>query len=67
MGTDIKPIVKKMDDIFRMLWKKLRRDNKELFQSESAIKDSAIFKAFPLHKLTEEQEEVKKIFWSGNE
>ena len=49
-----------MDDIFRMIWKKLRRDNKELFPSESAIKDSAVFKASPLHKLTEEQEEVKK-------
>lgn len=49
-----------MDDIFRMVWKKLRRDNKELFPSESAIKDSAVFKASPLHKLTEEQEEVKK-------
>ena len=50
-----------MDDIFQMVWKKLRRDNKELFPSESAIKDSAVFKASPLHKLTEEQEEVKKI------
>lgn len=49
-----------MDDIFRMVWKKLRRDNKELFPSESAIKDSAVFKASPLHKLTEEQEEIKK-------
>lgn len=49
-----------MDDIFRMVWKKLRRDNKELFPSESAIKDSAVFKASPLHKLTEEQEVVKK-------
>lgn len=48
-----------MDDIFRMVWKKLRRDNKELFPSESAIKDSAVFKASPLHKLTEEQEEIK--------
>lgn len=44
-----------MDDIFRMVWKRLRRDNKELFPSESAIKDSAVFKASPLHKLTEEQ------------
>ena len=49
-----------MDDIFRMVWKKLRRDNKELFPSESAIKDSAVFKASPLHKLTEEQEGIKK-------
>lgn len=48
-----------MDDIFQMIWKKLRRDNKELFPSESAIKDSAVFKASPLHKLTDEQEAVK--------
>ena len=48
-----------MDDIFQMIWKKLRKDNKELFPSESAIKDSAVFKASPLHKLTEEQEAVK--------
>ena len=49
-----------MDDIFRMIWKKLHRDNNELFPSESAIKDSAVFKASPLHKLTEEQEKVKR-------
>lgn len=48
-----------MNDIFQMMWKKLRRSNKELFPSESVIKDSAIFKASPLHKLTDEQEQVK--------
>lgn len=48
-----------MDSIFRMIWRKLRRDNRELFPSESTIKDSAVFKASPLHKLTEEQEEIK--------
>lgn len=48
-----------MDDIFRMVWKELRKDNKELFPRESAIRDSAVFKASPLHKLTEEQEQVK--------
>lgn len=48
------------DDVFQMVWKKLRRDNKELFPNESAIKDSAVFKASPLHKLTEEQEKIKK-------
>lgn len=49
-----------MEDIFRMIWEKLRRDNKELFPVESAIKDSAVFKASPLHKLSKEQEEIKK-------
>lgn len=48
-----------MDSIFQMIWEKLRIENKELFPSESAIKDSAVFKASPLHKLTEEQEEIK--------
>lgn len=48
-----------LDDIFHMVWKKLRSDNKELFPSESAIKDSAVFKASPLHKLTPEQENIK--------
>ncbi len=48
-----------MNDIFQMVWRKLRRDNKDLFPSESAIRDSAVFKASPLHKLTEKQEEIK--------
>lgn len=48
-----------MNEIFQMVWKKLRSDNKELFPSESEIKDSAVFKASPLHKLTEEQEKIK--------
>lgn len=51
---------REMDDIFHMIWKRLHTDNKELFPSESMIRDSAVFKASPLHKLTEEQEEVKR-------
>lgn len=50
-----------VDDIFRMIWGKLRRDNKNLFPSESSIKDSAVFKASPLHKLTADQENIKNI------
>lgn len=49
-----------LDIIFSKIWKKLRRDNKEIFPLESSIKDSAIFKASPLHKLTEEQQKAKK-------
>lgn len=49
-----------MDSIFQMIWRKLRKDNKELFPTESEIKDSAIYKASPLHKLTTEQEYIKK-------
>lgn len=48
-----------MDLIFQMIWEELQQDNKELFPKESEIKDSAVFKASPLHKLTEEQETVK--------
>ncbi len=50
-----------LDDIFRMMWKKLRAFDNELFPKESAIKDSAVFKASPLHKLTEDQEAIKDI------
>lgn len=48
------------DNIFHMIWNKLHRDNKELFPSESSIKDSAVYKASPLHKLTNEQEQIKE-------
>ena len=51
--------VEELELIFNKIWKKLRRDNKELFPTESSIKDNAIFKASPLHKLTIEQEEAK--------
>ncbi len=50
-----------LDDIFRMIWRKLRRDNKDLFPSESLIKSSAIFKASPFHKLTEDQLKIRNI------
>ena len=50
-----------VDDIFRMIWGRLRKDNKNLFPSESSIKDSAVFKASPLHKLTADQENIKSI------
>ena len=49
------------DAIFQKIWGKLRRDNKELFPKESMIKDSAVFKASPLHKLTKEQEEIQQL------
>lgn len=43
------------DTIFSKIWRELRRDNKELFPTESFIRDSAIFKASPLHRLTNDQ------------
>lgn len=52
--------VDELEEIFLKIWKNLRKDNKELFPSVDSIKDSAIFKASPLHKLTEEQLEAKE-------
>lgn len=49
-----------LDSIFQKIWRKLRRDNKILFPQENIIKDSAVFKASPLHKLTKEQEQIKE-------
>lgn len=50
-----------LETIFRQIWSKLRKKDPLLFPAESAIKDSAIFKASPLHKLTPEQESAKEI------
>lgn len=50
-----------MNEIFRLIWEKLRSTDSILFPKESAIKDSALFKASPLHKLTQEQEYVKEM------
>lgn len=49
------------ENIFRMVWKKLQRKNAMLFPSESAIKDSAIYKASPLHRLTPDQCRAKEL------
>lgn len=53
--------MEELDDIFGKIWGGLRKENKELFPSESAIKDSAIYKASPLHKLTKEQEQARDL------
>lgn len=53
--------MEELDDIFGKIWGGLRKENKELFPSESAIKDSAIYKASPLHKLTKEQEKARDL------
>lgn len=55
--------VEELDSIFTKIWKGLRnkeKDHKEIFPLESSIRDSAIFKASPLHKLTEEQKDAKE-------
>ena len=53
--------VEELDAIFRGIWRGLRRENKELFPTESSIKDSAIYKASPLHKLTKDQENARDL------
>ncbi len=53
--------VEELDIIFRSIWRGLRKENKELFPTESEIKDSAIYKASPLHKLTKEQENARDL------
>ena len=56
-----------LNAVFSEIWEKLREKDESLFPSEKQIKDSAIFKASPLHKLTAEQEDaqnriLQKIF-----
>ena len=53
--------VEELDEIFGRIWRGLRKENKELFPTESAIKDSAIYKASPLHKLTKEQKDAREL------
>ena len=53
--------MEELDDIFSKIRRGLRKENKDLFPTESAIKDSAIYKASPLHKLTKEQEQARDL------
>jgi len=53
--------MEEFDEIFRKIWRGLRKENKDLFPSESVIKDSAIYKASPLHKLTKEQKKAREL------
>lgn len=48
------------DIIFRKIWIGLGKKNPELFPKAKLVTDSAIFKASPLHDLTEEQENIKE-------
>ena len=48
-----------LDKIFSKIWHSLRKRNKQLYPVESIVRNSAIFKASPFHKLTEEQIEAK--------
>lgn len=49
-----------MEDIFHMIWNRLRRENRELFLAESKITKSAVYKASPNHRLTKDQESAKE-------
>lgn len=53
--------IEELDIIFSKIWRELRKDNMELFPKESSIRDSAIFKASPLHKLTNDQIEARDM------
>lgn len=48
-----------MEKIFSEIWLKLREFDKRLFPLERTIRDSALFKASPFHKLTDEQLDAK--------
>ncbi|ASA48350.2 DUF2075 domain-containing protein [Corynebacterium pseudotuberculosis Cp162] len=48
------------DQVFTQIWKGLRAHDNVLFPTEKVIKDSALFKASPFHKLTHEQIEAKE-------
>lgn len=49
------------DSIFSMIWRTLRKDNPDLFLTEASIKKSAIYKASPNHKLTDDQKKAKQL------
>lgn len=50
-----------LDDIYSKIWNGLHKENRNLFPTESEIKDSAIYKASPLHKLTNDQENARDL------
>lgn len=54
-------LINELDVIFSRIWRELRKDDKELFPEESTIKDSAVFKASPLHKLADDQIVAKNM------
>ena len=48
-----------LDEIFTNIWSSLNKKNKYLFPAESIVRNSAIFKSSPFHKLTNEQLKAK--------
>lgn len=45
----------RFQQIFKDIWNELSRNNSKLFPDEVSVKNSAIFKSSPFHKLTTEQ------------
>lgn len=52
--------VDELDQIFPKVWSQLHKISKDLFPMEKVIRDSALFKASPFHKLTNEQFDVRQ-------
>ena len=48
-----------IDEIFTKIWRSLNKKNQYLFPAESIVRNSAIFKSSPFHKLTNEQIKAK--------
>ena len=44
---------------FSQIWRKLRKHEKKLFPLEDLVRDSALFKASPFHRLNEQQVDAK--------
>ena len=53
--------VNEVQDVFTQIWTQLHQKNSELFPAMDVLKDLAIFKASPFHKLTHEQLEAKNL------
>lgn len=53
-----------LDNLFTNIWEKLNQKYPSLFPSFEDLKEQAIFKASPFHKLTEEQQSAKELIIS---
>ncbi len=49
-----------LDEVFSLIWKGLRRINSDLFPPESVVRNSALFKSSPFHKLAQCQLEAER-------
>ena len=48
------------DRIFSQIWLRLHKEDSDLFPAEEIIRDSALFKASPFHKLSDSQLEAEE-------